>query len=258
MGPDHEGRPFRLTFVDFGMVATIPERMGRYFRDYLIGFAQRDAGRMVRAYQEAGILLPGADLGRLEQIESELMERYAGLTLREARDRAMNEWQSMAREYRDVLYEMPFQIPTDLLFVGRAMAILLGMASTLDPDFDPWQQIEPFAREMATQELRRDWRGIVAELEKGARVVLSLPGQADRFFRQAAQGDLTVRTQWTPETTRTVRRVETAVNRLAGAVVFAALLLAAVGVYVADGAGPLSYTFLGLAAIALLVTLTRR
>jgi predicted unusual protein kinase regulating ubiquinone biosynthesis (AarF/ABC1/UbiB family) len=258
VGPDHEGRPFRLTFVDFGMVATIPERMGRYFRDYLIGFAQRDAGRMVRAYQEAGILLPGTDLARLEQIESELMERYAGLTLREARDRAMSEWQSMAREYRDVLYEMPFQIPTDLLFVGRAMAILLGMASALDPDFDPWQQIEPFAREMASQELRRDWRGILDELEKGARVVLSLPGQADRFFRQAARGELTVRTQWTPEATRTVRRVETAVNRLAGAVVFAALLLAAIAVYVTEGAGPLSYALWGLAAVALLVTLTRR
>jgi predicted unusual protein kinase regulating ubiquinone biosynthesis (AarF/ABC1/UbiB family) len=252
------GRPFRLVFVDFGMVATIPERMRKHFREYLIGFATRDAGRIVRAYQAAGILLPGADLARLEQMEAELFERYSGLTLRQARDMAMSEWQDMAHEYRDILYEMPFQIPTDLLFVGRAMAILFGMASTLDPDFDPWKAIEPFAQEMVSEEARRDWRGLLAELEKGARVVLSLPGQADRFFRQASQGQLTMRTTWTPETTQTVRRVEAAVNRLTGAIIFAALLLAAIAVYVTEGMGVIGAILFGLAALALLLTLTRR
>ncbi|MGC9335387.1 MAG: ABC1 kinase family protein [Anaerolineae bacterium] len=252
------GTAFRLVFVDFGMVATIPERMRRHFREFLIGFATRDAVRIVRAYQGAGVLLPGADVGRLEQMEAELFERYSGLTLRQAQETAMGEWQSLAHEYRDILYEMPFQIPTDLLFVGRAMAILFGMASTLDPDFDPWQAIQPFAQQLVAEEARRDWRGLLEELEKGVRVVLSLPGQADRFFRQAAEGQLTVRTTWAPETTRTVRRVEAAVNRLTGAVIFAALLLAAAGVYVAEGMGVVVAALFGLAALALLVTLTRR
>jgi predicted unusual protein kinase regulating ubiquinone biosynthesis (AarF/ABC1/UbiB family) len=256
--PAPGGRPFRLVFVDFGMVATIPERMRKHFREFLIGFATRDAGRIVRAYQGAGVLLPGADVARLEQMEAELLDRYSGLTLREAQETAMGEWQSLAHEYRDILYEMPFQIPSNLLFVGRAMAILFGMASTLDPDFDPWQAIGPFAQQMVADEARRDWRGLLEELEKGARVVLSLPGQADRFFRQAAQGQLTMRTAWAPETTQTVRRVEAAVNRLAGAIIFAALLLAAVAVYVTERSGAVSAVLFGLATLALLITLARR
>jgi predicted unusual protein kinase regulating ubiquinone biosynthesis (AarF/ABC1/UbiB family) len=253
-----KGRPFRLVFVDFGMVAAIPERMRKYFREYLIGFATRDAERVVRAYQGAGVLLPGADVDRLQQMEAELFDRYSGLTLREAREMAMSEWQSMAHEYRDILYEMPFQLPSDLLFVGRAMAILFGMASTLDPDFDPWAAIEPFAQQMVAEEARRDWRGLLQELEKGARVVLSLPGQADRFFRQAAQGQLSMRTTWAPETTQTVRRVEAAVNRLSGAVIFAALLFAAVAVYLTEGLGVVAGVLFGLAALVLLITLSRR
>jgi len=254
----NESTPFRLVFVDFGMVATIPERVRTHLRDYLLGFATGDAARLVRAYQGAGILLPGADLARLEQAEADLMERYAGLTLREAQQRAMGEWHDLAREYRDILYEMPFQFPTDLLFVGRALAILFGIATALDPDFDPWRAIEPFARQMATDEVRRDWRGIVGELEKATRLVLSLPGQADRFFRQASQGQLTMRTSWAPEAMRTLNRVEAAVSRLAWAVVFAALLLAAVAVYVTQGGDVVSYVLFALAAIALLITLTRR
>jgi predicted unusual protein kinase regulating ubiquinone biosynthesis (AarF/ABC1/UbiB family) len=250
--------PFRLVFVDFGMVATVPERVRRHLRDYLLGFATRDAGRIVRAYQGSGILLPGADLVRLEQMEAEILERYSGLTVRQAQELAMSEWHSLAREYRDILYEMPFQIPTDLLFTGRAIAILFGMATTLDPDFDPWQAIEPFAKGMASDEVKRDWRGILDELEKATRLVLSLPVQADRFFSQAGRGQLTVRTSWSPEATHTVRRVETAVNRLAWAVVFAALLLSAVAVYVTRGEGVVTYTLFALAALALLVTLSRR
>jgi hypothetical protein len=72
------------------------------------------------------------------------------------------------------------------------------------------------------------------------------------------QGELTVRTSWTPDATRTLRRVETAVNRLTAAVVFAALLLGAVAVYATQGGGPVSYTLLALAGVALFVTLTRK
>jgi predicted unusual protein kinase regulating ubiquinone biosynthesis (AarF/ABC1/UbiB family) len=247
-----------LVFVDFGMVATIPERVRKHLRDWLVGFATRNPGQIIRAYQGAGILLPGADLARLEEIEGELLDRYAGLTLREAQQAARADWHEMAREYRDVLYEMPFQIPTDLLFVGRAIAILSGIATTLDPDFDIWGALEPFARQVAIDEAKRDWRDLVEAAQRAAQVALSLPGQADRFFSQAAQGQLAVRTSWAPEATRTLRRVESAVNRLTSAVVFAALLLAGVAVYVTVGPGTLSYALGAAAGVALVITLARR
>jgi predicted unusual protein kinase regulating ubiquinone biosynthesis (AarF/ABC1/UbiB family) len=240
------------------MVATVPERVRQHLRDFLFGFATRDAARVVRAYQGAGVLLPNADLARLEQMEADILERYSGLTLRQAQQAAMDDWHDLAREYRDVLYEMPFQFPTDLLFVGRALAILFAMATSLDPDFDPWTAVEPFARRMATSVAKQDWRGLLGELEQATRVLLSLPGQADRFFRRASQGELTVRTSWPPEAMQAVRRVETAVNRLTSAVVFAALLLAAVAVYITQGPGPVSYVLFALSGLALLSILIRR
>jgi hypothetical protein len=123
---------------------------------------------------------------------------------------------------------------------------------------DPWKAVEPFAREMAADEVKRDWRGLLGELEKMTRLVLSLPGKADRFFSQATRGELAVRTRWSREDTRTLRRVETAVNRLSSAVVFAALLLAAAAIYVTQGGGVLSYFLFALAAAALLASLFRR
>ena len=248
-------RPFRLAFVDFGMVAVVPERMRKHLRDLIVGFATRDNGRMVRAYQGAGLLLPGADLTRIEEVQTEMFDRYWGITMRQAREIMMDEWQSLAHEYRDLLYEMPFQLPTDLLFVGRAIAILSGMATSLDPDFDPWGALAPFAKKLAAEEASGDWRGWLSELEKVARVVLSLPGQAERFYAQATEGKLAVRASLAPEATRALRRVEAAVNRLTAAVIFAALLLAAVAVYVTQGTSAVSTALLILAAVALLAAL---
>ena len=253
-----QDRPFRLVFVDFGMVATVPEQVRKHLREFLIGFATRDAARLVRAYQGAGVLLPGADLARLEQIEAELMARYSGLTMKQAQQIAMSEWHSLAHEYRELLYEMPFQLPSGLLFIGRALAILFGMATSLDPDFNPWQAIQPFAARMATEEAQRGWRDVLAEVEQVIRLALSLPKQADRFFHEASRGELTVRTTWSPEAMRSAHRIEVAVNRLAGAMVFASLLLAAVAVYVTRGGGAASYVLFGAAAVALLVMLARR
>jgi predicted unusual protein kinase regulating ubiquinone biosynthesis (AarF/ABC1/UbiB family) len=255
---DRSGAPFLLTFVDFGMVATVPQRMREHFRDYLLGFASKDAKRMVRAYQGAGVLLPGADIARLEEMEAELLDRYWGLTLSQAQELAMQEWQDLARDYRDILYEMPFQMPTDLLFLGRTLAILFGMATTLDPNFDPWQAIAPFAEQIGAQEAKRDWQGVLGELEGVARLLLSLPVQAERVLSQAARGELAVRTVWAPEATRTLLDLEMAVNRLGRAVIFAAFLLAAVAVYIAEGGGTASYILFLLAAVALLATLVRR
>jgi predicted unusual protein kinase regulating ubiquinone biosynthesis (AarF/ABC1/UbiB family) len=255
---DMPGRPFRLVFVDFGMVATVPERIRPHLRDFLIGFASKDAGRLVRAYQGAGFLLPGADLARIEQIEAEMLDRFSGLTLREAQQAAMSEWQELAHEYRDILYEMPFQIPADLLFMGRAMAILFGLSISLDPDFDPWKALTPYAAKMAGEEARGAWRVALKELGQATRHLITLPGQADRFFSQANRGQLTVQTSWPPDAMRTLQRLEAAVGRLGGAVIFAAFLLSATAVHVTDGSGPVSYTLFALAGIAFLAILLRR
>ena len=251
-------RPFQLTFVDFGMVAVVPERVRKYLRDYLVGFATNDAGRMVRAYQGAGVLLPGADLARLQEVQTELFERYAGITMSQAKQVLMEDWQSLMREYRDLLYEMPFQLPTDLLFVGRAIGILSGMATALDPDFDLWGTVEPFARKVAAEEAGRDWKGWLAELEKIGRAALTLPGQAERFYGQATSGRLAVRAALAPDATRSLRRVEVAINRLAGTIIFAALLLSGTALIIGRDPGALAYLLLALAGLVLLITLTRR
>ena len=45
------------------------------------------------------------------------------------RDTAFSEAEYFFREYRDILYDLPFQVQVDLLFASRAVGLLAGLAT---------------------------------------------------------------------------------------------------------------------------------
>jgi predicted unusual protein kinase regulating ubiquinone biosynthesis (AarF/ABC1/UbiB family) len=229
--PPGEPRPFQIAFVDFGMVAVIPERLRTALREYAIGLGTRDAARLVHSYVAAGVLLPGADLRRLEEVHEELFARFWGVHIGSLRDTAFSEAQYFFREYRDLLYQLPFQVQVDLLFASRAVGLLAGLATHLDPEFDPWAETLPFAERLAAEELRRDWRGLLREGLAQLQILLGLPRRMDAVLSRMERGALTVQTALTPESRKLIQRLERSIHRLAWMVVSAALLIAAVMVH---------------------------
>ncbi len=59
------------------------------------------------------------------------------------------EMHQFAMQFRDLMYEMPFQLPHNLLLLGRTVAILSGMCTGLNPQFNLWDQLVPYATEDA-------------------------------------------------------------------------------------------------------------
>lgn len=255
--PSPAGRPFELIFVDFGMVATIPERLRAAVREYAIALGTRDAARLVRAYQSAGVLLPGADLKRLEEVHEDLFRRLWGVRLGDLRDTALSEARYFFRRYRDLIYEMPFQVQVDMLFVSRAVGLLAGMATSLDPDFDPWAETIPFAARLAAEEGRRSWSEWLEELAHLGRAAFALPGRAERLLTRAERGELTVQAELTAESRQTVEGLERSVRRLTWMVAAAGLAIAAATLRAAAPADPLAPWIFGLAAVAVLWGLLR-
>jgi predicted unusual protein kinase regulating ubiquinone biosynthesis (AarF/ABC1/UbiB family) len=229
--PAGEARPFQIAFVDFGMVAVIPERLRHALREYAIGLGTRDAGRLVHSYVAAGVLLPGADLRRLEEVHEELFARFWGVRIGSLRDTAFSEAQYFFRQYRDLLYQLPFQVQVDLLFASRAVGLLAGLATQLDPEFDPWAETLPFAERLAAEELRQDWRGLLREGVAQLQILLSLPRRVESVLSRAERGALTVQAALTPDSRKLLQRLERSIHRLAWMVVSAALLIAAVMVH---------------------------
>ncbi len=219
------GRPFQIVFVDFGMMAAIPDRLRAALRDYAIAVGTRDARRLVQAYRDAGVLLPGADLARIEQVHQALFDRLWGVKLADLRGMALGEARYLIRDYRDLIYSAPFQFPVDLLFPLRAVGILAGLATSLDPEFDPWAETLPFAEELAHEELGETARRVAGDLADVARLLLRLPADLERVLALAEGDGLRMRAELSEEARRRLRRIERSGGRIAWTVAAAGLFL---------------------------------
>jgi predicted unusual protein kinase regulating ubiquinone biosynthesis (AarF/ABC1/UbiB family) len=226
--PEVPGTPFRLVFIDFGMMTTVPASYRTALRELAIAFVARDSSRVVAAAQQAGILLPGADLARIEAVHDDVFERLWGVKLADLQDAALAQAGYFFREYRDLLYEMPFQFPEDLLFTLRAVGLLSGMATSLDPDFNPWEEARPYAEEMARQEAGPLAERLLEGGEELVRTLVQLPAALRHTLKLARREGVAVRASLAPDARRAGERIERAIGRIAWSVAAGALFLGGV------------------------------
>jgi predicted unusual protein kinase regulating ubiquinone biosynthesis (AarF/ABC1/UbiB family) len=222
--PDPENG-WRLVFVDFGMVGSLTEEARAGLRDLAIGVGTRDVERLLHAYQTLGVLLPSADMGRIRQAETAMFSQVWGRSMRELTHMDRRQMHEFAHQFRDLLYDMPFQVPTDLIFLGRCVAILSGMCTGLDPDFNLFDGLAPFARRLMQDE-RGDWMDTILEwLSEEAGLLARLPKRLDSTLTRLEDGTLTVTARAAPSLEMRLSRLTRALDRLVWAVVFGALLL---------------------------------
>lgn len=224
-----DGTPaWELTFVDFGMVGRVPPNLRAGLREALIGVGTQDAARVVKSYQQMEVLLPSADLALLEKAMEREFELFWGKSMAELSTISYDEMREFADEFRDLIYDMPFQIPQNMIFLGRCVGILSGMCTGLDPHFNLWDHLAPYARKLMAEEARPGLEALLAETEKLVRALVMVPRKMDSVLSKVERGEVAVRA---PEVAQQVRQLEGAVRQTTGGIIFAALLLGGVQLF---------------------------
>ncbi len=252
--PGHRGTPFYIVFVDFGMVGYISAEMKAGLREALIAVATRDARRVLTAYQQLGVLLPGADLARIEQAEREILDLIWGRSVPELAQMPPSQMREFALRYRDLLYEMPFQVPQDFIYLARAVGMLSGLCTALDPAFNPWALIADYGQKLVTSEATRSVSAIMQEALSLGQIALGLPRQMQDVLAQVQRGDLRARVTADQELSRDLVGLRGAVMGLGRAVVFASFLITATLLWT-HGDVSVALAALGLATLTALSSL---
>jgi predicted unusual protein kinase regulating ubiquinone biosynthesis (AarF/ABC1/UbiB family) len=210
-----------LTFIDFGMVGRVPPNTKAGLREMLIGVGTRDAARVIKSYKMLGFLLPNADLEMIEEAGDKIFEQFWGRNMQELSQIDYEEVREFSSEYRDLLYDMPIQIPDDILYLGRCVAILSGMCTGLNPEFNVWQALAPFAQELIQEEAGEIWEQVLKEVSTFGALLLNLPRRIDATLIKLESGKIAVRN---PQLESRLQHLEKTNRKLVGAVLFAALL----------------------------------
>jgi len=231
-GTDENGnRNWKLTFIDFGMMGRVPENLREGLREAVIAIGTQDGARLVKSFKTLDVLLPTADLKLIEMASMQVFDRFGGMSMGDLKSIDHAEMMSFGLQFRELMLNLPFQLPENLLLLGRTVAILSGMCTGLDPQFNVWSSITPYATKLISDEGGSTWDTLLAEGTKVLQTTIALPGRADRVLTLMERGEFSVQT---PLLDLRVRRLERSVGRATMALLFAALLIAGAILYPAE------------------------
>ncbi|MCX6047107.1 MAG: AarF/UbiB family protein [Chloroflexi bacterium] len=183
--PYWANRPFQIVLIDFGMTAVIPEEAWRWLQEFVIGVGLRDPRLVVQSYMTGGILRPGVDIGQIEALTTDILVHFQDALVGLMPDTSKPRNLDLLAQYRDLLDEYPFQFPTNLLFMYRALSTAGSIIRQLDPDFDLTRTAAPFANQLLWQTWQKEWLAWLQSLTTLGSLLLAPSPQPDRILSQA-------------------------------------------------------------------------
>jgi len=225
------GRSWKFTFVDFGMMGEVPDTLRRGLRRVLIAAASRDGKGMVDGIRDVGVLLPSADTAELERAMTKAFARFGGMGFAELQSVDPREYRAFATEFSDLVRTLPVQLPENFLLIVRALSLVSGMCSSLDPAFNIWNAVEPYSAQLIRTEGGNIVQTVAKQAVSTAGVLARLPQRLDNLTTRLEEGNISVQT---PRLDRRLLALERLGRRLISAVLFAALLIGGISLRAED------------------------
>lgn len=216
-------RPWKLTFIDFGMMGEVPPKTRSGLRKLLIAAASRDGKGLVAAISDVGVLVPSADTAGLERAMTHLFARFGGMGFAELREVDPREFRDFGLEFGDVVRSLPFQLPENFLLIIRAMSLTSGVCSSLEAKFNLWDSVEPYAAQLLREESGNVVKDVATQALDAAATTLRLPKRLDGLLTRIEDGSLTMPN---PRLERQLARLNRTARGAVSTLIFGALLIA--------------------------------
>ena len=209
-----------LGIIDFGIVGRLDQETMNAVVDLFVGVTRRDTDRVVRGLVQLGALGDDVDLRPVRRDLEDLIDRHHGKSLKQL------EFGPLMQEVLQVAHRHRLRLPSDLLLLGKALVTIEGVGKSLDPEFNALEIAKPWAKELIRRQLDPSEvaRRAVAEGMEYLQLLGRLPGKMDRSLTRLLRGELQVRFLH-EGLDRTVQRLERTSNRVAMAIVLAALII---------------------------------
>ncbi len=221
----HPGNVFylpgnRIAFIDFGMVGRLSPQRREELLQLLLGLVERDSQAVADVLMDWTGDGHGLDLLQLEAEIETFVDQYHGTPLAQ-----LNLGQMLA-DVTVILREHKLALPSDLALLIKAFISLEGMGRGLDPGFHMASEALPMLRQVMRSRYqpkavaKRGWKA----LRRALSLVEQLPHDLSRLLRNARRGHLSVGIELA-HLKRVGDQIDRAANRLAMALIIAALII---------------------------------
>jgi predicted unusual protein kinase regulating ubiquinone biosynthesis (AarF/ABC1/UbiB family) len=132
----------RIGIVDFGMNKRLSPPVMAMLRENLLATVTRDAERYARSFLDAG-MIDASDVPAVEDVARLSFDpRYFNLTPREVAGLDFAEY--LGRMRSQMKRVKSFRLPDGIVMWGRALTLLMGLATELAPGIRPLEVVGPY------------------------------------------------------------------------------------------------------------------
>lgn len=193
-----DGTP-AIVFLDFGATAHVSESMRKGMVNFLFGAMTRDTTKLVAAMKEMGFISRNADPEVFDRVveyfhhklHAEVM--VDGFSLKDIRFNAEQKLESLL-DLRDMNVSLgdlrdSFHVPKDWVLLERALLLLLGVCTTLDPEMNPAAIIKPYLERFLLGKGKDMGDAAMEATREAALSALAIPAELRRYLSQANRGE---------------------------------------------------------------------
>ena len=174
-----------LHLLDLGAVATVPPVLQKQLRRGILAVAGNDALGTVEALDAMGMIMGDADRDEIRRVIARVLDEVFD---RSIADYKTIDFVALSYDLRGIFLTLPFQLPQDVVYLGRALSLLTGVITILDDRTNFITAMQPIARRWVTQ----NQRSLVDNAVRIGRQLLGLPARVDRVLGMLEQGTLRV------------------------------------------------------------------
>ncbi len=192
-----------LVFLDFGATAEVSQTMRKGMVSFLQGAITRDTARIVSAMKDMGFISRRANPEVFDRVVAYFHDRLRsqlrveGFSLKDIRFEPEAKLASLLdlRELNVSLSDLrdSFHVPKEWVLLERTLLLLLGVCTTLDPEMNPLESIQPYVEKFMLGEKKQWSEAFVEASREAAFSALTLPAELGRFLATSARGDLAIR-----------------------------------------------------------------
>lgn len=192
-----------IVFLDFGAVAKLSNEMKEGILQFVQGILKRDNDQISAALTQMGLIALHEDGRHVEQLIDYAYSRFLKqMTVEswhlsdihvEMQDKLemLVDFSKMDISLRELM--ATFQIPKDLLLLGRTLLLLMGLCTHLSPTMNPMKTIQPYLEEFVLGKDKNWFKFIEATVKDLALSIITIPRDIQTVLTKATHGDLEVK-----------------------------------------------------------------
>ena len=213
-------RPFRLNFIDFGMMGTITREMQSKMSNTIIAIYSKDSQRIANAVHAICKQVGSFDEEKFTDELDDFLNRYLNLPVKEI------DLQKVFSQVVIICHDNNLQIDDSVTMLIKAFGTLEGVIEDLNPDLSLFEVVAPFAQKYFIQQLnlKNELQETGLDYLSTLKALPKIPSHAlnalDTFAKGKGKLNLEVKNQ-----RNFLERAEAMVNRLVIGLILSALVI---------------------------------